>query len=1011
MAIYVNLNASGSSDGSSWDNAFTDLRSALVSATTGDEIWVAAGTYKPGASRDKAFELKNGVTIYGGFAGGETTLKERDIKKNVTILGGDIGTENDNSDNSYTVVKLNSGSTATLDGFTIQDGNSNDDGGGVFNNGTLTLKNVVVRNNQADDDGGGIRNNGTITIIDSTVANNTSIGTSPTSGGGGLINTGTSATIINSTFSGNTAKNGGAIRNDKNLELINSTLSGNTATQGGGGAIANSTGNVIVNGSTITKNTAAGTGAGISTTSTVTVTNSIVAANVSDKDIAVVSAFGFNGSFTSGGNNLIGNGEGVSGFTNGTNGDKVGTKANPINPLLDALKDNGGATQTHALLEGSPAINAGNNSKIAEDKADLDKDSNKTETIPFEQRGEGFDRIVDGTVDIGAVEFKAASTDTSSSSDRTIIFSENFNSFSGGFSPSPTTGQLDSDTYSITGFSDGNLAFGEARTSGDYNRGKSSGGVSSGGIYAFDKGSGDIFLGIQPVDSDFTPGEIIIKGTNTTGSAVNELNVSYDIVSLNNGGRANSLNFSYSTDGTTYTEVAALNFTTTQAADTTPVFVTTPKSTTITGVNIANNSDFYLKFAGNDVSGSGSRDEYGIDNIKVEVPTTNSATPGVTVTQSDNTTNVMEGGATDTYTVVLDSQPTADVTVTISTGNEITTNTNTLTFTTGNWDTAQTVTVTAVDDNKVENEHNDTITHLVSSSDTNYNSIKADRITVNITDNDVEENNPTPTFTELTNGKDRFFGTAADDKINSGAGNDYLKGEQGNDVLDGGADNDRIYGGLGKDTLIGGTGNDYLNGGIDKDSLDGGEGNDRLYGGDADDTLSGGAGNDYLNGGDGEDFLDGGEGNDRLYGGDLNDTLIGGNGNDYISGGNGNDEITGVNAISFGVGEIDRLIGNAGEDIFILGDANRSFYKDGNNKNAGKSDYAIIEDFDQKEDFIQLSGAGDYYFGAIGGSTGIYIDDDGVSGLSRNDELIGLIRGADFAEGKIDGSIKGFYFA
>ena len=261
-------------------------------------------------------------------------------------------------------------------------------------------------------------------------------------------------------------------------------------------------------------------------------------------------------------------------------------------------------------------------------------------------------------------------------------------------------------------------------------------------------------------------------------------------------------------------------------------------------------------------------------------------------------------------------------------------------------------------------------------------------------------------------GKDRIYGGNGNDNLNGDSGNDYLRGENDDDALDGGEGKDRLYGDAGEDTLSGGIGNDYLNGGIDRDLLDGGEGKDTLYGGDADDTLIGGAGNDFLKGEDGEDLLDGGEGKDRLYGGDLNDTLVGGSGNDILFGGNGNDVIIGFNADSFGVGEIDRLRGNAGEDTFVLGDSNRIFYNDGDNTNVGKSDYAIIEDFNQDEDLIRLSfnEENDYYLGAAGGGTGIYIDDDGVSGLSRNDELIGLIRGISLNEGIID-NIQGFTFA
>ncbi|MGB3650700.1 MAG: DUF4347 domain-containing protein [Rivularia sp. (in: cyanobacteria)] len=416
--IYVNSNATGDNNGSLWADAYTDLQDAIAAANSGDEIWVAKGIYKPGATSDASFELKDGVAIYGGFAGTEANLSERDvtvIKNNETILSGD--------NTSYNVVKFsNDSGTTTVDGFIIQEGNSNDDGGGIWNRGNLTLENIVVRNNQAADDGGGIRNDGNLTIINSTVAGNTSIGTSQTSGGGGLLNTnapGTTATIINSTFSGNTALNGGGIRNDGNLNLINSTLSGNTALQSGGGLVNTfnqsapnnpaAGGNATISNSTITNNTAASQpGGGIANVGVLTVSNSIIAGNAGNDDITnqftvtLGIPFTFTGITNSGGNNLIGNGEGTS-FTNGANGDIVGDSTNPIDAKLGTLEDNGGLTQTHALLNGSPAVNAGSNSSIAEDTFDLDGDSNTTD-LPFEQRGVGFERIIDSTVDIGAYE-------------------------------------------------------------------------------------------------------------------------------------------------------------------------------------------------------------------------------------------------------------------------------------------------------------------------------------------------------------------------------------------------------------------------------------------------------------------------------------------------------------------------------------------------------------------------------------------------------------------------------
>ena len=103
---FVQQTATGTNAGTSWSNAFTDLQTALATANNGDAIWVAKGTYTPTSSNDKtiSFRMKNGVKIYGGFLGSETTLSARNWIQNATILSGNIGSLSTELDNTLQVV-------------------------------------------------------------------------------------------------------------------------------------------------------------------------------------------------------------------------------------------------------------------------------------------------------------------------------------------------------------------------------------------------------------------------------------------------------------------------------------------------------------------------------------------------------------------------------------------------------------------------------------------------------------------------------------------------------------------------------------------------------------------------------------------------------------------------------------------------------------------------------------------------------------------------------------------
>ena len=269
--LFVDLNATGSNDGSAWNNAYTDLQAAIAAAQDGDQIWVADGTYKPTAGQDRSisFQLKSSVEIYGGFAGGEENLDARDIENNQTILSGDLGVADDNSDNSYHVVEAsNTNSEAILDGFFITAGNADGEGdfsnggginaiqgqamfqnlqifnnntegeGGGFYSGDLSsldeisnhqLTNVVFQNNTANLDGGGISIDHGVLIL-----NNVEFLNNVGSRTGGGINNGGSITITNGSFIGNSTNVGGGAITDGNLTLTDVEFIDNTAEQGGG---------------------------------------------------------------------------------------------------------------------------------------------------------------------------------------------------------------------------------------------------------------------------------------------------------------------------------------------------------------------------------------------------------------------------------------------------------------------------------------------------------------------------------------------------------------------------------------------------------------------------------------------------------------------------------------------------------------------------------------------------------------------------------------------------------
>jgi len=145
--------------------------------------------------------------------------------------------------------------------------------------------------------------------------------------------------------------------------------------------------------------------------------------------------------------------------------------------------------------------------------------------------------------------------------------------------------------------------------------------------------------------------------------------------------------------------------------------------------------------------------------------------------------------------------------------------------------------------------------------------------------------------------------------------------------------------------------------------LVGNSANDTFFGGKGDDALFGNSGNDSLFGNRGNDTLVGGDGQDTASGGKGDDVIFGGGGNDLLNGERGNDFLVGVDitATNPGRGEIDTLIGAEGNDTFLLGDAAKFYYNDGNDTGTGAADYALIVGYDPSNDIIQLQGAPSTY--------------------------------------------------
>jgi CSLREA domain-containing protein len=297
------------------------------------------------------------VTVFAGTQTITLTQGQLSVSSNgaLTINGTGASRLSISGNNASRVLSVvGTGANLTLNGVTVTGGHvtgtniAGNIAGGIHNQGTLTLNNSTVSGNTVsgpfNNTGGGLYNIGTTNLINSSVSGNsvTTSGSSPTNGGGMLNNNGGTINLINSTVSGNSALLGGGIYNNRGtINLTNSTVTNNSAPNGGGISVVNGF------------------------TNTVNARNTIISGNTPNNFLGSLSAASEN--------NLVGG-----------------------NALLAPLADNGGPTETHALLSGSPAINAGNDCVLTQTCSTF----NAPSALIRDQRGASRA----GVVDIGAYE-------------------------------------------------------------------------------------------------------------------------------------------------------------------------------------------------------------------------------------------------------------------------------------------------------------------------------------------------------------------------------------------------------------------------------------------------------------------------------------------------------------------------------------------------------------------------------------------------------------------------------
>lgn len=424
--IYVDASRSSEAvqDGVSWATAYADLQDALASATSSVDIWVADGTYYPDEaeagvatvvadSREVSFQLVEGVGIYGGFSGGETSLDERDPSAHVTILSGDVGIQGVDTDNVYHVV-VGSGvdSSAILDGFTIEGGYANgpnsdlSQGGGLyFFDGSPRIKSCIIQDHYGFLVGAVSGYNPAVTevveLVDCQLISNKSAAF------GSAIYTSqvdlrlTSCVIRGNDFVASIDDfDGTVVILDGSLDVVNCLITGNRAPGAGGIELSPEGGSghtLNIYNSTITGNYASddrtdAVGGIKAISATCNVYNSIIWNNRSaGSDHNII------GLDTQSDSLIEGEAPGF-GNVDGTDANNAPQFAVTIDAALDTPTTSG----DFRLMGNSPLLSLGDDSLLPVDSADLDGDEDIAEDLPLDLDGRA--RVI-SALDLGAYEY------------------------------------------------------------------------------------------------------------------------------------------------------------------------------------------------------------------------------------------------------------------------------------------------------------------------------------------------------------------------------------------------------------------------------------------------------------------------------------------------------------------------------------------------------------------------------------------------------------------------------